>query len=435
MTQVLLIDDDAQICASIQQSLELAGISVTSYSSAITAFSNITRDFGGVVVSDVRMPDMDGLELSRKIFNVDPDLPVVLITGHGHVSMAVRAIRSGTYDFIEKPFRPETLITVVKRALEKRQLTMDNRKLRDQLNNTYDLEKVIIGASPGMVDLRENLKRCAQADVDVLIYGESGTGKELIARSLHNLGPRRNRNFVAINCAAIPQGLSSSELFGHVAGAFTGASVSRKGKFEYADKGVIFLDEIESMPMELQAELLRVLQERSIVRLGSNTEVDLDVRVFSASKANLLDAADKGKFRADLYFRLDVVSLHVLPLRERIEDVPLLFQHFINQHASEQDVEAPLLTSELYDRLISYSWPGNVRELQNNARRFALGFDPGIGTQINEPSTETDSLNKRVAQYEQQMIKQAIKQFEGNVSKAADHLQISRRTLYNKLGR
>lgn len=431
---VLLIDDEAEIRASIRESLELAGLRVADYSSARKALDDVHRDLPGVIVSDVRMPDMDGMEFLRKVTAVDKDIPIVLITGHGHVRMAVKAIRDGAYDFLEKPFRPDTLITVVKRALEKRRLTLDNRKLRGQLNSATDLERVIIGASPSMVALREKIKRYAQADVDVLIYGESGTGKELMARCLHDLGPRSNGNFVPINCAAIPGSLSASEFFGHAQGAFTGAASQRVGKFEYADKGVVFLDEIESMPLELQAELLRVLQERRVVRLGTNKEKDIDIRVYSASKTSLSKASDAGRFRADLYFRLDVVSLHIPPLRERIEDVPLLFQHFLNQHAKETGEEAPPLSSSVYDRLLSYHWPGNVRELQNNARRYALGFDPGVGEQQGEEKETDETLSHRVAVYEKRIIRNAIERFDGNVSQAARHLGISRRTLYNKLG-
>lgn len=435
MTQVLLVDDEAEIRASIKESLELAGLTVTEQPSAIKALEQVNCELPGIIISDVRMPDMDGLEFLRKVTAIDPDLPIVLITGHGHVRMAVRAIRDGAYDFLEKPFRPETLITVVKRALEKRQLTLDNRQLRDQLHHATDLERVIIGASPSMVALRERIKRYANADVDVLIYGESGTGKELVARCLHDVGPRQNNNFVPINCAAIPGSLSASEFFGHAQGAFTGAKTQRMGKFEYADKGVVFLDEIESMPLELQAELLRVLQERRVVRLGTNREKDIDIRVFSASKTSLSKAADEGTFRADLYFRLDVVSLNIPPLRERIEDVPLLFQHFINQHTKETGEEAPSISSAVYDRLLSYTWPGNVRELQNNARRYALGFDPGIGETEENKTDSNETLGKRVAIYEERIIRNTIDKFDGNVSQAAKFLGISRRTLYNKLGK
>ena len=435
MTQVLLIDDEAEIRASIKESLELAGLEVTDQPSAARALEMVNRDMPGIIISDVRMPDMDGLDFLRKVIAIDPDLPIVLITGHGHVRMAVRAIRDGAYDFLEKPFRPETLITVVKRALEKRRLTLDNRSLRDQLHHATDLERVIIGASPPMVALREKIKRCANADVDVLIYGESGTGKELVARCLHDIGPRSNAHFVPINCAAVPGSLSASEFFGHAQGAFTGAQTQRVGKFEFADKGVVFLDEIESMPLELQAELLRVLQERRVTRLGTNREKEIDIRVYSASKTSLSKASDEGRFRSDLYFRLDVVSLNIPPLRDRIEDVPLLFQHFVNQHAQETGEETPHLSSAVYDRLISYHWPGNVRELQNNARRYALGFDPGIGESENIQEEAGESLSQRVAVYEKGIIRNTIEKFDGNISQAARFLGISRRTLYNKLGR
>ncbi|MCB1755833.1 MAG: sigma-54-dependent Fis family transcriptional regulator [Gammaproteobacteria bacterium] len=435
MAQVLLIDDEAEIRASIKESLELAGFSVSDQSCARLSLSIIRQDCPEVIVSDVRMPDMDGLELLRKVKAIDADLPVILITGHGHVPMAVKAMRDGAFNFLEKPFRPESLITLINQAQTQRQRVLANRKLRDQLVDSSDLQRSIVGATPSMIALREKIKRYAAADVDVLIYGESGTGKELVARCLHRLGPRNKEKFVPINCAAIPAGLSSSEFFGHTQGAFTGAAGQRVGKFEFADRGVVFLDEIESMPLEMQAELLRVLQERRVTRLGANNEKEIDVRVISASKTSLSKAADHGKFRADLYFRLNVVSLNIPPLRDRIDDVPLLFQHFLLQHAKELGESAKTITSSLYDSLVSYHWPGNVRELQNNARRYALGFDPEIGEQMEAASESDESLGRRVAVYEQRIIKNTIEKFDGNISQAAKFLGISRRTLYNKLER
>ena len=435
MTQVLLVDDEAEIRASIKESLELAGLMVTDQPSAIEALASITDNPPEVIISDVRMPDMDGLEFQRKIKAIDPDLPIVLITGHGHVRMAIKAIRDGAYDFLEKPFRPETLITVVKRALEKRQLTLDNHKLRDQLAHATDLERVIIGTAPSIVALRERIKRYAQADIDVLIYGESGTGKELVARCLHDLGPRGNENFVPINCASVKGKLANSQIVNQPQGAFSRTQSSRIGKFEYADKGVIFLDDVDNMTLDLQAELLRILQESTITKLGSDKVKDIDIRVFSTSKTSLSKASDEGAFRADLFFKLNVVNLHIPPLRDRIEDAPLLFQHFVNQHVQETGEDAPPMTAAVYDQLMSYNWPGNVRELQNNARRFALGFNPRIGDVEHSNSIADESLSRRVALYEQQIIRNTIENFDGNVSKAAKFLSISRRTLYNKLGR
>lgn len=435
MTQVLLVDDEAEIRASIKESLELAGLSVIDQPSAIKALESLSTNPPGIIISDVRMPDMDGLEFQRKVKAIDPDLPIVLITGHGHVRMAIKAIRDGAYDFLEKPFRPETLITVVKRALEKRELTLDNHKLRDQLSQATDLERVIIGASPSIVALRERVKRYAQADIDVLIYGETGTGKELVARCLHDLSPRANENFVPFNCASVTGKLSASQIVSPSKGAFSRAQSPRIGKFEYADKGVIFLDDVDNMPIDMQAELLRILQDRKITQVDSGKEKDIDIRVFSTSKTSLSKASDEGSFRADLFFKLNVVNLNLPPLRDRIEDAPLLFQHFLNQHVQETGEDAPPMTAPVYDQLMGYNWPGNVRELQNNARRFALGFNPRIGDVEHSNSIADESLSRRVALYEQQIIRNTIDNFDGNVSKAAKFLSISRRTLYNKLGR
>lgn len=435
MTQVLLVDDEAEIRASIKESLELAGLTVTDQPSAIEALEYLADNPPEIIISDVRMPDMDGLEFQRKVKMIDPDLPIVLITGHGHVRMAIKAIRDGAYDFLEKPFRPETLITVVKRALEKRELTLDNRKLRDQLSQATDLERIFIGVSSSVVALRERIKRYAQADIDVLIYGETGTGKELVARCLHDLGPRGNENFVPFYCATLSGKLSTSNTLSKAKGTFARGQAPRVGKFEYADKGVIFLDDVDCMSLEMQAELLRILQDRKIAELGSDKEKVIDIRVFSTSKTSLGKASDEGAFRSDLFFKLNVVNLHIPPLRDRIEDAPLLFQHFVNQHIQETGEDAPAMTAAVYDQLMSYHWPGNVRELQNNARRFALGFNPRIGDVEHSNSTADESLSRRVALYEQQIIRNTIDNFDGNVTKAAKFLSISRRTLYNKLGR
>ncbi len=435
MTEVLLVDDEAEIRASIKESLELSGLSVIDQPSAIEALASLAEDPPGVIISDVRMPDMDGLEFQRKIKAIDPDLPIVLITGHGHVRMAIKAIRGGAYDFLEKPFRPETLITVVKRALEKRQLTQDNYKLRELLSKTTALERMIIGASPSIVALRERIKRYAQADINVLVCGETGTGKELVARCLHDLGPRGNENFVPINCAEIKGKLAASKIANRSKGAVLRTKSSKIGLFEYADKGVIFLDDVDIMPLDLQAELLRILRDRKIAKLNSDNEKDIDIRVFSSSKTSLSKASDEGSFRSDLFFKLNVVNLNIPPLRDRIEDTPLLFQHFVNQRVLETGEDAPAMTSAVYDQLMSYHWPGNVRELQNNAHRFALGFNPRIGDVEHSNSIADESLSRRVALYEQQIISNTIDNFDGNVSKAAKFLSISRRTLYNKLGR
>ncbi|MGE0857444.1 MAG: sigma-54-dependent transcriptional regulator, partial [Hyphomicrobiaceae bacterium] len=331
---VLLIDDELHLRTATAQGLELAGFAVSDHADGIEALTNLSRSFSGVVVSDIKMPRIDGLALMKRILAIDPEIPVILVTGHGDIPMAIDAIRAGAYDFIEKPFSTERLADAASRAIEKRRLVLENRDLKAALAQRTGLEQTIIGRTPAIKRLRTQIASFAATDVDVLVFGETGTGKELVARALHEAGPRTGGRFVPINCGALPETVIESELFGHEAGAFTGATKTRIGKLEYASGGTLFLDEIESMPLELQIKLLRVLQDRTIVRLGANDERSIDVRVIAATKEDLRDASDRGTFREDLYYRLNVLKLTIPPLRERRDDIPLLFQHFAEQAAA-----------------------------------------------------------------------------------------------------
>ncbi len=334
MSKIILVDDEKVIRDSASQALMLAGYEVEAFASAKKAVTQINSDFDGVVVTDIRMPDMDGLELMAQLLQLDHDLPVILISGHADVSMAVNAIRDGAYDLLEKPFASTELVDTVKRALEKRRLTLENRALKAALDSQTRPGPRIIGQAPAIVNLLQMISRVADVSADVLVCGETGTGKELVARSLHEQSQRRDHNFVAINCGAIPESLLDSELFGHEAGAFTGAKGVRIGKFEYANHGTLFLDEIESMSLTTQTPLLRVLQERSIERLGSNKSLPLDFRVVAATKVDLKEAVEQKEFRQDLYYRLNVVTLEIPPLRSRREDISTLFQHFVLESAA-----------------------------------------------------------------------------------------------------
>ncbi|MBC8648848.1 sigma-54-dependent Fis family transcriptional regulator [Pseudomonas sp. MTM4] len=431
--QVIFIDDEAAIRQAVQQWLELSGFSVRTCASAHEALGLIDRDFPGVLISDVRMPDLDGLGLLEKLVALDPELPIIMVTGHGDVPMAVQALRQGAYDFIEKPFTPERLLDSVRRAQDKRRLVCENRQLREQFARKGRIESMLLGVSRAVDNLRRQVLELAGTDVNVLIRGDTGSGKEQVARCLHDFSPRARHPFVALNCAAIPESIFESELFGHESGAFTGAQGKRIGRIEHAHGGTLFLDEIESMPLAQQVKLLRVLQERTLERLGSNRSIEVDLRVISAAKPDLLEEVRGGRFREDLLYRLNVAELHIPPLRERREDIPLLFDHFVSQAAQRHGREPlPVGPAELA-QLLSHDWPGNVRELINAAERHALGLNP---PPPNAPSDNTGrSLAEQMEAFEAQCLHNALQQCKGNIAEVMAQLQLPRRTLNEKMQR
>jgi two-component system C4-dicarboxylate transport response regulator DctD len=436
-TNIILVDDEKAVRDSTAQSLMLAGFEVETFSNAPSALAKITPEFEGVVISDIRMPGMDGLEFLQRILKIDRDLPVILISGHADVATAVLAMRKGSYDLLEKPFSNTQLVDVIKRASEKRRLTLENRALKEALENQTRPGPRIIGQTPSIMNPRKMITRLANVNADVLVWGETGTGKELVARSLHEQSKRRDHNYVAINCAAIPESLLDSELFGHEAGAFTGAKVKRIGKFEHANGGTLFLDEIEGMPLSTQAPLLRVLQERKIERLGSNKLIPLDIRVIAATKVDLMEAAERAEFRKDLYYRLNVVTLEVPPLRARREDIPLLFQHFVLVAAARCETEVPPLNSKALHVLIGHDWPGNIRELRNIAERYVLlgeayNFDLAALMKSDE-KLEGMSLAEQVSCFEKILIEQALNRHKGNTREVMDALDLPRKTLTDKM--
>lgn len=427
--QVLVIEDDQDIRLGCLQALGLDGIPAQGVESVEKAQRLVGRDFAGVVVTDIRLPGMDGMQYLRELAAADPDLPVILITGHGDVATAVQAMRDGAYDFIQKPFPPQQLVGVVQRALEKRRLALEVRQLRRQLAAFGGLESRLIGRSPAMAELRALVQDVAATPADVMILGETGTGKELLARCLHDLSGRSGP-FVALNCGGLPETLFDSEIFGHEAGAFSGASKQRIGKIEYAQGGTLFLDEIESMPMSMQIKFLRVLQERVIERLGSNRLIPVDFRVIAATKADLGELSADGRFRADLHFRLNVITLDLPPLRTRREDIPLLFEHFVGQSALRMNRPPPPVGEAAVRELLGHSWPGNVRELRNQAERFVLGLKTAPGQ--NAPDRPLP-LNQAVEAYERGLIGEELRRQHGNISRAAEALQIAKTTLFDKI--
>ena len=433
---VALVEDDADLLHATTQLFELAGFAVVALDAAEAALAVVDRNFEGVVVSDIRMPGMNGLQLFDRVKAIDPDIPVILVTGHGDVDLAVAALKDGVYDFIPKPYASDRLVEALRRASEKRRLVMENRRLREAAAQAAD-GLPLIGEAPAIRRLRETLRQIADMDVDVLVEGETGTGKEVVADLLHRWGRRRAKPFVALNCGALPETVIESELFGHEAGAFTGAQRRRIGRIEHSSGGTLFLDEIESMPPALQVKLLRVLETRSVTPLGSNETRRVDLRVVAATKVDLGRQDQRGDFREDLYFRLNVVTLRIPPLRERRGDIPMLFGHFLGKAAERFGRPVAGVNAAVSDHLQSHAWPGNVRELAHFADRVALGLGPDDDTktvpaQLPEPAA---TLPERVGHYEAQLIRDALRDHGGDVRSAIDALGVPRKTFYDKLKR
>jgi two-component system C4-dicarboxylate transport response regulator DctD len=432
--QAILIEDEAALRLATSQTLELGGFSVQACASAEEALALLRADYPGVVVTDVRLPGRSGLELLAQAAALDAELPVIVVTGHGDVDMAVAAMRGGAYDFIEKPFASERLLESVRRAQERRRLVLENRQLRTARAQHPDMPD-LVGSSAAIEQLKVMIRNVAPAGVDVLINGQTGTGKEVAARLLHAASGRKG-NFVAINCGALPESVFESEIFGHEAGAFTGAQKRRIGKLEFAQGGTVFLDEIESMPMGLQVKLLRVLQERKLERLGANESVALDCTIVAATKVDLLQLSAQGQFREDLYYRIGVVSIDLPRLSARRDDIPLLLAHFAADAAARYQRTLPAWTPQQMAQWQAAEWPGNVRELRNFAERLVLGIVGGGAVNgVAPPAADggPQPLPQQVDHYERELILRALAAVDGNVALAADNLMVPRKTLYDKL--
>ncbi|MFT4619478.1 MAG: two-component system C4-dicarboxylate transport response regulator DctD [Sulfitobacter sp.] len=427
---VLFVDDEEHLRNAAEQSLMLEDMHVATFAQADAALARIDRHFPGILVSDIRMSPMDGLTLMQRALEIDPELPIILVTGHGDVELAVSAMRDGAYDFLEKPYAPARLITSVRRALDKRRLTLENRALRREVGGRDVVESRLTGRSDAIVALRRQLRAVAQTDADALIYGATGTGKDVAAHALHRASAREKGPFVHINCAALPEALIESELFGHEAGAYPGATRARYGKFEHGRGGTIFLDEIDSLPLPLQGKLLHAVQNRTITRLGSNDQIPLDVRFIAASKTDLEVETAEGRFRSDLLYRLNVVSLRLPSLDERREDIAMLFAQLVQQGAARYQRQAPDIPGAVLSGLAARRWPGNVRELRNAADRFVLGLD--LSPTSPAPSHDAP-LAQQVADHEKALIAASLSAHAGSQKDTYEALGLSRKALYEKM--
>ncbi len=439
--RILIVEDEEKLRRVIQLQLESSGFAVDQASTAEDALGMV--DKADLLLTDLRLPGMDGLEMINRIRRRNTQLPIIVMTAFGTVENAVEAMKAGALDFLPKPFSTDHLMAVIGKALEMRNLRDENRKLREELGHRYEFDN-IIGRSQAMQEIFATLERVAPTRATVLVAGESGTGKDLIARAIHFHSPRRDRPFVKINCAAIPENLMESELFGYEKGAFTGAETSKPGKFEQADTGTVFLDEIGDVPPATQVKLLRILQERAFERLGSNKTREIDVRVVAATNVDLRAALESGEFREDLYYRLNVVPVEMPPLRERKEDIPALTAHFIAKYATEMGSRVTGISGEALQALRRHHWPGNVRELENVIER-ALVMCPGERLELpdirldqnvtaqNAPPPELLPEGKTLQEHEEDLIRAALEKAKGNKSQAARMLGLTRNALRYRL--
>ena len=428
---VTLIDDDADFREALLERLQLEDLDVQAFASAEAALKVLTADYPGVVVSDLRMPGLDGRGLLARLQALDEGLPVVMITGHGDIADAVDALRDGAYDFVAKPFDFGRMFDSLNRALEKRGLVLDNRALSAAVTRVNP-DLPLLGSSPAIARLRKVIEQVADAGMDVLIEGETGVGKEVVARALHNSGRRRVHPFVAVNCGALPAGLIESELFGHEPGAFQGAVKRRVGLIEQSHRGTLFLDEIESMPMPAQVALLRVVEQREIQPLGASGTRQLDLRILASSKIDLEEAVGRGAFREDLYYRLNVLKLRVPPLRERRDDIPFLFAHFLNRACGDRQQTPPPMSTTVRRTLMEHGWPGNVRELAHFAERVALDLEAPISGAAEDTAS---GLSDRLERFEKAVLEEALHRHGGDIVAITEALRLPRKTLYDKFRR
>jgi two-component system nitrogen regulation response regulator NtrX len=453
---ILVVDDEEAIVSSLSSILQDEGYEVSVAKSGAEALKTYMADPPDLMLLDIWMPDMDGLETLRRIREVVPNAQVMVMSGHGSIETAVKAIKLGAYDYIEKPLSLENVTLRVKHALEQYRLEEENRSLRTKVQRKFEL----VGQSPAMQQLRQLIETAGPTNSRVLVGGENGTGKELVARAIHLQSARADRPFVAVNCAAIPETLIESELFGHEKGSFSGATSMKRGQFEQADGGTLFLDEIGDMSLSTQAKVLRALQEQQFTRVGGTKLLKVDVRVLAASNKDLLKEIEKGNFREDLYYRLNVVPIVVPPLRERRDDIPLLIRHFMKVHAEEQGLRTKEVTPEAMNVFQQYDWPGNIRELRNLIERLMImvpgnvidaaqataslqvkptGSAPAAANAATPAAVSPlftqpyDSLRDARNAFEKEYIARKLREHHWNISRTAEDLKIERSHLHRKI--
>lgn len=445
--RIVVIDDEEKMRRVLEMSLSEQGYEVYLAESGEKGIEILKEKDVALVITDMRMPGIDGIKVLEKAKELDHDLPVILMTAYGTIETAVKAMKQGAYDYILKPFELEEMNVLVEKALKHTRLVRENRSLKEELQGRYEFQN-IVGRSRSMQDVFNLISQVAPTNSTVLIYGETGTGKELVARAIHYQSPRREETFVPVNCAAIPETLLESELFGHLKGAFTGAHANKIGRFEMAHRGTIFLDEVGDMLMALQAKILRVLQEKSFERVGGVETIKVDVRVIAATNTDLKAGMDKGSFREDLYYRLNVFTIYLPPLRERKEDIPLLAYYFLNRYNKAFGKDIKEISPEFTEFLLGYNWPGNVRELENIMERAIVltkgsaltpdvlqfyvkggGAQPGKWEEMNYHLAKGKILDN----FEKDYLEHLLKISHGNISEASRIAQIERTTLYQKL--
>ncbi len=438
--KIMVIDDEEGLCRMMATVLMDEGHAVRTFNDPQEALDLFRPNIWDLVISDIKMPGMNGLDLLQKIKTCEPDIPVIIITAFATVEMSIQALRNGAYDMLTKPFEPDELLFRVRNALNHNQLMTENQKLREELEGKFNFDN-IIGASTALQHLLDKVEKVSVRDTSVLISGESGTGKELIAQAIHYNSPRKEQPFIAINCGAIPESVMESELFGHKKGAFTGADTDKEGLLKAADRGTLFLDEIGNLPLTVQKTLLRFLQEKEIRRIGDTHSTKIDVRLISATNSDLEKEIEHGAFREDLFYRLNVINLHLPPLRQRKPDIPLLAAHFVVEQNEKFKTTISGLSTEAQYAASEYSWPGNIRQLKNVIEAcITIETEKQISLttlaqfiETDETSVDSDEYNKALAHFEIDYLRQLLSSVDGNIEEAAKKASMNMATIYRKL--